>query len=125
LRRFIPSLSALECFDLAARHRSFTRAAEDLGLTQSGVSRQIGTLEQFLGVRLFQRIGSRLVLTEVGAQYWREIDPLLARLEKAALDAVRGQRREEALILQTSPGFAACWLFRGSADFSPPTQRLF
>lgn len=110
LRRFIPSLSALECFDLAARHRSFTRAAEDLGLTQSGVSRQIGALEQFLGVRLFQRIGSRLVLTEVGVQYWREIDPLLTGLEKAALDAVRGQRREEALILRTSPGFAARWL---------------
>ena len=110
LRRFIPSLSALECFDLAARHRSFTRAAEDLGLTQSGVSRQIGTLEQFLGVRLFQRIGSRLELTEIGAQYWREIGPLMAGLEKAALDVVRGQRLEEALILQTSPGFAACWL---------------
>ncbi|MDG6400937.1 LysR family transcriptional regulator, partial [Pseudomonas quasicaspiana] len=59
MRRFLPSLSALQAFEASARHLNFTRAAEDLSVTQSGISRQITNLEQFLGMRLFERSGSR------------------------------------------------------------------
>lgn len=55
MRRKIPSLQALACFDAAARHESHTRAAQELALTQGAVSRQITALEAFLGVALFRR----------------------------------------------------------------------
>ncbi len=72
LRRFLPSLSALYAFDAAARHLNFTRAAEDLGITQSGISRQIRNLEEMLGLSLFERAGPKLVLTVEGAAYYEE-----------------------------------------------------
>ena len=55
MRSKIPSLQALACFAAAARHESYTRAAQELALTQSAVSRQAAALEEFLGVALFQR----------------------------------------------------------------------
>lgn len=110
MRRFIPSLAALECFEAAARHRSFTHAAQDLGITQSGVSRQIAALEQFLGLKLFQRIGSRLVLTEVGEAYLRDTHRLLSDLENSAIDAVRGQSLSGVFTLAAPTGFATHWL---------------
>ena len=54
MRRSLPSTQALACFEAAARHESYTRAAQELALTQSAVSRQITTLEEFLGVPLFR-----------------------------------------------------------------------
>ena len=56
MRRNIPSTQALACFEVAARHESYTRAAQELSLTQSAVSRQIQALEEFLGVALFLKI---------------------------------------------------------------------
>ncbi len=90
MRRFLPSLSALQAFDSAARHRSFTRAADDLGLTQSGISRQIGNLETSLGNKLFERIGSRLVLTDVGRTVYRYADEIFA-LGHELQQAVKGR----------------------------------
>uniref|UniRef100_UPI0005B87D4F LysR family transcriptional regulator n=1 Tax=Pseudacidovorax intermedius TaxID=433924 RepID=UPI0005B87D4F len=55
MRRKIPSTQTLACFEAAARHESYTRAAEELALTQSAVSRQIGALETFMGLALFRR----------------------------------------------------------------------
>ena len=55
LRRKIPSLGALAAFESAARHQSFTAAADELAVTQSAVCRQIATLEDFVGVKLFRR----------------------------------------------------------------------
>ena len=63
MRRKIPSLQALACFDAAARHQSYTRAAQELALTQGAVSRQIGALEAFVGVALFQRTRHGVALT--------------------------------------------------------------
>ncbi|PTQ66816.1 LysR substrate-binding domain-containing protein [Celeribacter persicus] len=110
MRRFIPSLAALECFEAAARHLSFTHAALTLGITQSGVSRQIAALEHFLGLKLFERIGSRLVLTEVGEAYLRDTHRLLSELETSAIDAVRGQSLSDAFTIEAPAGFALHWL---------------
>jgi len=71
MRRKIPSLQALACFDAAARHESYTRAAQELALTQSAVSRQITALEEFLGIALFRRTRHGVVLTDAGSQYAR------------------------------------------------------
>lgn len=110
MRRYLPSLSALQAFESAGRHMSFTKAAEDLSITQSGVSRQIGNLEAFLGTRLFERIGSRLVLTDAGSAYLREVSKSLDLLEQASIDAVRGRNLDDALIVCAHPTLASRWL---------------
>ena len=65
LRR-LPSLNALKAFEAAARHESFTRAAEELSVTQGAVSHQVKALEAELGFKLFNRERQRLVITEAG-----------------------------------------------------------
>lgn len=110
MRRFLPSLSALQAFEAAARHMSFTRAAEDLFLTQSGVSRQIANLEHFLGLRLFERSGSRLVLTDAGTSYFRDVGHVLNRLEEVSIDLVRGRKADASLMIGANPTFISRWL---------------
>src|SRR5215204_1313940 len=68
LRR-LPPLNALKSFDAAARHESFTRAAEELCVTQGAVSHQVKALEGELGIKLFHRERQRLVITEAGREY--------------------------------------------------------
>ncbi|MEI4485093.1 LysR substrate-binding domain-containing protein [Frigidibacter sp. MR17.14] len=110
MRRFLPSLSALQAFEAAGRHGSFTRAAEDMSITQSGVSRQITNLEGFLGVRLFERIGSRIVLTQAGSSYLADITLLLDQIEQASIDTVRGRKLDDRLMIRTLPAFSSRWL---------------
>lgn len=110
MRRFLPSLSALQAFEAAARHHHFTKAGEEIGMTQSGISRQINNLETFLGVRLFERIGSRLTLTTIGQKYFQEITQCLNRLEEVSIDAVRGRKADASLMVGASPTMAVKWL---------------
>ncbi|MCY1667669.1 LysR substrate-binding domain-containing protein [Rhizobium sp. SL86] len=110
MRRYLPSLSALHAFEAAARYMNFTKAADDLGLTQSGVSRQIRNLEDFLGTTLFHRSGPRLVLTETGANYYRNLALTLDRLEEISIDAVRGRSVDSSLMIGTHPTLASRWL---------------
>ncbi|UQB79276.1 LysR family transcriptional regulator [Pseudomonas shirazica] len=110
MRRFLPSLSALQAFEAAARHLSFTRAAEDLQITQSGVSRQISNLERQLGVELFQRAGSRLILTDAGRTYLRDVDQMLNQLEEVTIDLVRGRKADLSLMVGGNPTFLSRWL---------------
>lgn len=110
MRRYLPSLSALHAFEAAARYMNFTRAADDLGLTQSGISRQIRNLEEFLGVTLFHRAGPRLVLTEVGATYFREVALALDKLQEISIDAVRGRSADSSLMIGTHHSLASRWL---------------
>lgn len=117
MRRYLPSLSALHAFEAAARYMNFTKAAEDLGLTQSGISRQIHNLEKFLGVPLFHRSGPRLVLTEVGANYYRDLALTLDKLQEVTIDAVRGRSVDSSLMIGTDPTFGARWLPRRIETF--------
>lgn len=110
MRRYLPSLSALHAFEAAARYMNFTRAAEDLGLTQSGISRQIKNLEDFLGVTLFHRVGPRLVLTELGADYYREVAQTLDKLQEISIDAVRGRNLDSSVMIGTHSAFGSRWL---------------
>lgn len=121
-KRFLPSLSALQAFEAAARLLNFTKAADELGMTQSGVSRHVHGLEQFLNLRLFERIGSHLVLTEVGLTYYEDVVQVLARLEEASIDAVRGRRGGDWLVIASTPTLAWSWLvprMRGFAERHP------
>ena len=69
-------------FEAAARHESYTRAAQELALTQGAVSRQISLLEEFLGVALFRRTRHGVLLTGRGAEYLHQIGPRLQGLEQ-------------------------------------------
>jgi DNA-binding transcriptional LysR family regulator len=110
MRRKIPSLQALACFDAAARHESYTRAAQELALTQGAVSRQITALEEFLGMDLFRRTRHGVVLTERGAAYAKQIAPRLEGLEHDTLDAMSTQGQGSAVHLAAVPTFATRWL---------------
>lgn len=110
MSRKIPMLQALNCFEAAARHQSYTHASRELSLTQSAVSRQIASLESFLGVQLFQRTRHGVVLTSAGASYARQIAARLDGLERDTLDTMARQGGGGALQLASVPTFATRWL---------------
>jgi len=110
MHRHLPSTQALACFEAAARHESYTRAAQELSLTQSAVSRQILALEEWLGVQLFRRTRHGVVLTPAGARYGRQVARWLQGLERDTLDVMSHQGRGGALSLAAVPTFATRWL---------------
>jgi DNA-binding transcriptional LysR family regulator len=110
MRRKIPSLQALACFEAAARHESYTRAAQELALTQGAVSRQITALERFVGIALFRRTRHGVVLTERGAEYAHQVAPRLQALEQDTLDVMSAQGVGGAVHLAAVPTFATRWL---------------
>ena len=118
MRRKIPSLQALACFDAAARHESYTRAAQELALTQGAVSRQITALEEFLGMDLFRRTRHGVALTERGAAYARQVAPRLQGLEQDTLDAMSTQGPGSAVHLAAVPTFATRWLIPRLPDLA-------
>ncbi|HMX16355.1 MAG TPA: LysR substrate-binding domain-containing protein [Rhodocyclaceae bacterium] len=115
LRR-LPGLDNLKGFAAAARHLSFTRAATELFLTQSAISRQIQTLEEQLGVRLFVRRTRRLELTAEGEVLRRAADEALGRLAEVCA-GLRAAARQERVTLSTSVGVASLWLLPRLAAF--------
>ncbi|MCZ4282778.1 transcriptional regulator GcvA [Kiloniella laminariae] len=108
--RYVPSLTALRTFESSARHMSFTKAAEELNVTQSAVSRQIRQLEDELGIRLFERVRQRLVLTEAGASYVEEVRSGLNHLKAATLNLLAYQGVGGELLLACLPTFGSRWL---------------
>jgi len=116
-RRVLPSLTALQFFDAAVRHMSFTRAAADLNVTQSAVSRQVRELEDFLGQPLFHRIKQRLALTEAGEGYASSVRELLDQAEAATLQVMAYNGRGGVLTVALLPTFGSRWLVPRLGDF--------
>lgn len=117
VRRKIPSHSALMAFESAARHGSFARAADELVLTEGAISRQIGRLEAFLGVTLFERVGNRVRLLPNGERYAVQVRESLDRLERDS-QYLMGQPSDGAsLDIATLPTFATRWLIPRLARF--------
>jgi DNA-binding transcriptional LysR family regulator len=110
LRRKLPSTQTLACFEAAARHRSLTRAAQELALTQGAVSRQLALLEDFLGLKLFRRGQHGIALTSAGEDYARKVSLRLDALERDALDLMGRQGQGEYVALAAVPTFATRWL---------------
>ncbi|KAA2212196.1 LysR substrate-binding domain-containing protein [Teichococcus oryzae] len=110
MRRHVPPTAALQAFEACARHLSVSRAAEELRLTQSAVSRQLAGLEAMLGLRLFQRVRQRLVLTPAGAAYAPRVRTTLARLEGATRDLLAHRGAGGTLNIAVSPTFGTRWL---------------
>ncbi|WP_040260510.1 LysR family transcriptional regulator [Pseudomonas massiliensis] len=109
MRRKIPSTAALVCFEAAARHESFTKAAGELSLTQGAVCRQIAALEGFLNVELFRRSRRGVKLTEAGLSYSRQVAAQLDAVERDTL-SVMGHQGAVSLELAVVPTFGTRWL---------------
>lgn len=118
MRRKIPSSTTLLCFDAAARHRSLTRAAVELSLTQSAVSRQILALEETLGTTLFKRTRHGMELTPVGVDYAARVAQRLGAMEQDTLDIMGASAPGLDVHLASVPTFAAQWLIPRLGDFA-------
>ncbi len=116
-RNALPALDLLVGFEAAARHLSFTKAGEELYLTQSAVSRQIKELEDQLGLMLFQRRHRALALTEAGHQFYAAAAQALSTM-RAATDRLRARSGRKALSVTTTHSFAALWLIPRLAGFT-------
>jgi DNA-binding transcriptional LysR family regulator len=101
------SLDLLRGFHAAARHLSFTRAAQDLFVTQSAISREVRTLEEQIGQPLFERVHRALKLTPAGAELYRVAEDALAQLD-AVTDRLSGASR--TMTVATTPALASLWL---------------
>ena len=110
MRRKIPSHSALMAFEAAARHGSFARAADELALTEGAISRQIGRLEAFLGVTLFERVGNRVRLRPNGERYAAQVRETLDRLERDSNYLIGQPEDSASLDIAILPTFATRWL---------------
>ena len=114
--RDLPALDLLKSFEAAARHLSFTKAGQELFLSQSAISRQIQMLEAQLGVPLFHRRVRSLLLTDAGQAYYREIAEVLQRLREATARLSRTQS-DGAVTVTTTLTFASLWLVPRLSDF--------
>jgi LysR family glycine cleavage system transcriptional activator len=115
--RRLPPLNAVKAFEAAARHESFTKAAEELCVTQGAVSQQVKALEAELGVRLFNRERQRLVITDAGRQYLGVVRDVLDRLADGTRRLLE-RRSSGTLTVTTSPSFAAKWLVHRLGRFA-------
>ncbi|WP_016854085.1 LysR substrate-binding domain-containing protein [Halomonas smyrnensis] len=108
--RHLPSTTNMQCFEAAARHMSFTRAAEELSLTQSAISKQVAQLEDYLQHKLFRRVRRTLVLTPEGSLYLTEVRKILAQIEMSANAIMTYSGHGEVLRVATLPTFGSHWL---------------
>lgn len=116
-RRLIPDLVNLHAFECAARHQNFSRAAAELNLTQSAVSRQIAELERQTGLTLFERVRQRVILSEAGRRLLPEVKELLAQSERLMIGAVAAGQMKTSLKVATLPTFGAKWLVPRLSSF--------
>jgi LysR family glycine cleavage system transcriptional activator len=117
MSRRLPQLNALKAFEAAARHESFTRAAEELCVTQGAVSHQVKALETELGIKLFNRERQRLIITEAGREYLIVVRDALDRIAVGTERLVQRQT-SGVLTVSTSPDFAAKWLVNRLGRFA-------
>jgi LysR family glycine cleavage system transcriptional activator len=114
--RELPSLNAIRAFESAARLASFSRAADELSVTQSAVSRQIQKLEAELGQALFARNGPRLKLTDRGREYYTVVQQGLGVIKRGTERLFR-HHGTPVLTISTTPSIITSWLVARVSDF--------
>ena len=107
--RALPPLTTLPDFEAAARHLSFTKAAEELHVTHGAVSRQVKSLEDYLGLPLFRRLNRALRLTDEGQVYARSVRALLESLAEST-QRLRAPKESSGLTVSTTYSFTSGWL---------------
>ena len=123
MRRRLPSLNALRAFEAAARHLSFTRAADELAVTQGAVSHQVKALEQQLGLPLFHRQNQRLTLTSAGQAYLPVVRDAFDRIA-AGTEQLLAAEQSKRLTISVSPNFATNWLVPRIGHFVEQHQHI-
>lgn len=123
MTRGLPPLNSLRAFESAARRLSFTRAAEELCVTQAAISHHVKILEEHLGFRLFRRLNNSLVLTENGEAYLPSVRQAFDLLSDGT-EAVQGQSDVQVLTISVLPNFALRWLVPRLADFQQANPHL-
>jgi LysR family transcriptional regulator, glycine cleavage system transcriptional activator len=116
MARRLPPLNALRAFEAAARHLSFTKAADELAVTQAAISHQVKGLEDRLGVALFRRANRALVLTEVGQAYLPALRDAFDAID-AATARILQKDKAGTITVTTMPSFGAAWLVRRLGAF--------
>jgi LysR family glycine cleavage system transcriptional activator len=117
MARRLPPLNGLKAFEAAARSESFTRAAEELNVTQGAISHQVKALEDTLGLKLFRRERQRLIITEAGRDYLAVIRDAFDRIA-VGTERLLQRRESGVLTVSTSPDFAAEWLVNRLSRFA-------
>ena len=112
----LPPMNSLIVFEAAARHLSFTKAAEELNVTQGAISRQIRQLEEYLGKELFVRANRNISLTPTGLQYYQTIYSSLLNVAQATAEIKKWQG-EHSVTVATTNAMAALWLLPKVAAF--------
>ena len=112
----MPSLNQLRAFEAAARHLSFSEAAEELFVTHAAVSHQVKALEDYLQTRLFDRLTRSIKLTEEAERYYQDARKALDLIEVATARFFE-HRLEGVLKLSVAPSFATRWLLPRLGDF--------
>ncbi len=109
MARRLPPLNALRAFEAAARHLSFTKAAQELNVTQAAISHQVKALEERLGVVLFRRLNRALLLTDAGQSF---LPPLREAFDQIAnaTERLHAHDARRTLTITTLPSIAAKWL---------------
>jgi LysR family transcriptional regulator, glycine cleavage system transcriptional activator len=118
----LPPLLALRAFETSARHLSFTKAGEELHLTQGAISRQIRLLESFLGLKLFVRLTRKIEMTPAGLEYFRSVQEALNIISHATRRAVRDTHR--VVTLDVLPTLATHWLMPRLDQFSESHRNI-
>jgi LysR family transcriptional regulator, glycine cleavage system transcriptional activator len=109
MSRRLPPLNALRAFEAAARHLSFTKAAEELHVTQAAISHQVRALEEYLGVQLFRRQNRAVLLTDAAQLSLPRLREAFDQLAEA-VESIRANNSENLLTVSVTPSFAAKWL---------------
>ena len=123
MARHLPPLNSLRAFEAAARHMSFTRAAEELYVTQGAVSRQVKTLEEYLDVQLFQRLNRSLLIAEEGQIYMGAIGKAFDIIDNAT-SRLQKLSDEGLLTIRLLPTFALRWLIPRLHEFQEVYPRI-
>lgn len=113
----LPTIMALRCFEASARQRSFTRAAQEIHLTQGAVSHQVLALESLLGTPLFVRRRAGLDLTAAGTAYLRDTADALRQIERATQGIITHHGRGGTLNVSVASSFGTYWLMPRLASF--------
>lgn len=116
MSRRLPSLNALRAFESAGRHLSFSRAADELFVTQGAISRQVKSLEDAVGVKLFRRLTRAIELTEQGREYLPIVSEAFDRLEQATI-RLGNRQGHRILTVSVLPTFAMRWLIPRLPNF--------
>ncbi|HAU3218163.1 TPA: LysR family transcriptional regulator [Salmonella enterica subsp. indica] len=118
MRGKIPKTELLVTFEVVARHESYTRAAEELALTQSAVFRQVNALEEFLHISLFNHAKKRIFLNSAGKHYLSIVKETLNKLERDTNSIMTWQPTVQVIELAVNPTFSTHWLIPNLREFN-------